>query len=119
VPRTWSTQTIANGIVTSSRRPSGKVDRVEPSRLAVIPLLAGLGDSDLEALAAASLGPGDVFGEVAVVASGPRRATVTATSPMSLIALFKRDVWALERRAPDVVERLRSLIAEQQPSAAN
>jgi len=32
---------------------------------------------------------------------------------MRLIALFERDVWALERRAPHVAERLRSLIAER------
>src|ERR1041384_7386358 len=42
-----------------------------------------------------TLGPGDVFGEIAVIASGRRTASVTATSPMKLIALFKRDVWAL------------------------
>ena len=64
-----------------------------------------------------TLGPGDVFGEVAVISSGRRTATVVATSPMQLIALFKRDVWELERRAPDIVERLRALISERQPAA--
>jgi len=61
----------------------------------------------------ATLGPGDVFGEIAVVSSGRRMATVTATTPMRLIVLFKRDVWAVERRAPDVAGRLRALIAER------
>src|SRR4051794_25481083 len=41
----------------------------------------------------AQLGPGDVFGEMAVIASGRRTATVVATSPMKLISLFNRDVW--------------------------
>lgn len=60
-----------------------------------------------------TLGPGDVFGEIAVLASGRRTATVVATSPMRLIALFKPQVWALERKAPMAAERLRSLIAER------
>jgi hypothetical protein len=32
---------------------------------------------------------------------------------MPLIVLFKRDVWALERRSPEVAERLRALVAER------
>ena len=59
------------------------------------------------------LGPGDVFGEVAVLASGRRTATVRATSPMTLIAVFKRDVWRLEQRSPDAAVRLRGLVAER------
>jgi CRP-like cAMP-binding protein len=60
-----------------------------------------------------TLGPGDVFGEVAVLKSGRRTATVIATSQMSLIAVFKRDVWALERRSPEAAERLRGLVADR------
>jgi CPA1 family monovalent cation:H+ antiporter len=126
---------------------------VENSRLAAIPLFAGLSDTDLTALASAAseveaeqgqrlasegdfghalyaiesgtaevsaagrrlrtLGPGEVFGEIAVVVSGRRTASVVATSPMRLIALFKRDVWALEQRTPTTAERLRELIAER------
>ena len=66
----------------------------------------------------AKLATGDVFGEVAVVASGRRTATVTATSPMRLIVLFKRDVWALERRDPAAATRLRDLIAERRTASS-
>lgn len=59
------------------------------------------------------LGPGDVFGEVAVLASGRRTASVIAATPLRVIALFKRDVWALERDAPEIAGRLRTLIAER------
>jgi hypothetical protein len=38
---------------------------------------------------------------------------VVATSPMKLIALFKRDVWALEQKAPEAATRLRALVAER------
>jgi CRP-like cAMP-binding protein len=65
------------------------------------------------------LRPGDVFGEIAVLASGRRTATVTATTPMRLITVFKRDVWALERDCPGLAERLRALIAERQARTAS
>jgi CRP/FNR family transcriptional regulator, cyclic AMP receptor protein len=61
----------------------------------------------------ATLGPGDVFGEMAVVAAGIRMATVVATSPVRLIAMLKRDVWALEQRSPETAARLRELLASR------
>ena len=54
-----------------------------------------------------------MFGEIAVLASGRRTATIVAGSPMKLIAIFKRDVWALERRSPEAAERLRGLVADR------
>jgi monovalent cation:H+ antiporter, CPA1 family len=63
-----------------------------------------------------AVGPGDVVGEVAVLASGRRTASVVATSPMSLVVLYKRDVWALEQRAPEAARRLRGVLAEHRAS---
>jgi CPA1 family monovalent cation:H+ antiporter len=63
-----------------------------------------------------TLGPGDPFGEVAVISSGRRTASVVATSPMRLIALFKRDVWALERQTPELAKRLRAVLDEHRGS---
>jgi CPA1 family monovalent cation:H+ antiporter len=123
---------------------------VEPSRLAGIPLFAGLAETELATIAAAAsevevaegqlvategdfghalyaiesgtaevrsegallrtLGPGNPFGEIAVIASGRRTASVVTTSPMRLIALFKRDVWALERQTPELAKRLRAVL---------
>jgi CPA1 family monovalent cation:H+ antiporter len=60
------------------------------------------------------LGPGDVFGEIALLASGRRTATVVATAPLRLIVLFKRDVWALEQHAPSAADRLQALISERE-----
>ena len=73
-----------------------------------------------------TVGPGDVVGELAVYASPPdpfvppevaegglRTASVIATSPMRIIALFKRDVWGLEKRAPSVTQRLRAVLDER------
>ena len=59
-----------------------------------------------------TVGAGDIVGEVAVLSSGRRTASVIATSPMRLIALFKRDVWGLDRRAPLVAQRLLTALDE-------
>jgi len=73
-----------------------------------------------------AIGPGDIVGEAAVLSTPPdpfsppevtegglRTASVIATSPLRLISLFKRDVWALERRAPGAIERLRELLDDR------
>ena len=59
-----------------------------------------------------ALSVGDIFGEVAVLASGRRTATVTASTPMVLAGVFKRDVWALEEKNDAFAAELRRLRAE-------
>jgi CRP-like cAMP-binding protein len=59
-----------------------------------------------------SLGPGSVFGEIAVLSGGRRTATVVATAPTKLITVLNRDVWRLERDTPAVGESLRATIAD-------
>jgi CRP-like cAMP-binding protein len=64
-----------------------------------------------------TLGPGDVFGEIAVLASGRRTASVVAITPMKLITVLNRDVWRLERDIPEVGTMLRSKVANHAGAA--
>jgi CRP-like cAMP-binding protein len=71
---------------------------------------AGSAEVSINGTSVDSIGPGAVVGEVAVLASGRRTASVVATSPMTVIAFFKPDVWALESEAPEVGGRLRAAL---------
>src|SRR3984957_9521106 len=57
-----------------------------------------------------SLGPGDVFGEMGVLAGDRRNADVVATSTMRLITLSK---WDLKRISGEVGGQLQSLVEER------
>ena len=65
----------------------------------------------------ATLGPGDVFGEVGVVKKGVRNADVRATTPMRLITLTGWDLRRLRGRMPQLAERLQALAEERGASA--
>jgi CRP/FNR family transcriptional regulator, cyclic AMP receptor protein len=59
------------------------------------------------------LGADEVVGEIGVLATGTRTASVVATSPMRLLALYTRDFKQLERRAPALAQSLRETMAER------
>jgi len=62
----------------------------------------------------AELGAGDFFGEMALLEEDDRRnATVTATSPMSLIVMTRASFRALDRGHHDVHETVAKAIAER------
>jgi CRP-like cAMP-binding protein len=56
------------------------------------------------------MGPGDFFGEIALLESPRRTATVVATTPMRLLVMHSRDFKAIEHDMPAVADRVRSAI---------
>jgi CRP/FNR family cyclic AMP-dependent transcriptional regulator len=60
-----------------------------------------------------TLGAGDAFGEIGLLATGTRTASVVATSPMRLVVMFSRDFTRLERRLPGLAQALRKKMAER------
>jgi CRP-like cAMP-binding protein len=98
--------------------PAGKV-LAEEGRLAYefFAIQDGTADVSLDRRQVATLGPGDFFGEIGLLAGDRRVATVVATSPMSLVVLTGSQLRAIDSRMPGVAERVRS--AMEQRVAAN
>ena len=79
---------------------------------AMFAITAGTAEVLKDGVVIRTLGAGDVFGEIAVLSGGRRTATVVAQTPMQLVTVLNRDVWRLEREAPDVGAALRARIDE-------
>jgi CRP-like cAMP-binding protein len=60
-----------------------------------------------------TLGPGDAFGEIALVLTGQRTATVVARTPMRLLSLSGQDFDRIRARVPELESSLRRLGLER------
>ncbi|MET0972573.1 MAG: cyclic nucleotide-binding domain-containing protein [Thermoleophilaceae bacterium] len=60
-----------------------------------------------------TLGPGDVVGEIGLLATGTRTASVVATSHLRLLAMFTREFKKLEGRMPGLTKSLRETMAKR------
>jgi CRP-like cAMP-binding protein len=58
----------------------------------------------------ASLGPGDLIGEMGLLAREPRNADVIATSPMRVIKLTH---WEIRRMSEDTLERIKQIVEQR------
>jgi CRP/FNR family cyclic AMP-dependent transcriptional regulator len=64
----------------------------------------------------ADLGPGDVFGEQALLEKSERSATVTATSPVRLIKIDHWEIPRMRKAMPEVLQELQRKVEERSRS---
>ena len=76
-------------------------------------IVSGSVEVERNGTALAGLGPGDFFGEIALVAEGPRTATVTTASPARLLVVSHRDFHALMDEFPEVAARVLTTLAHR------
>jgi CRP-like cAMP-binding protein len=60
-----------------------------------------------------TLGPGDFFGEMALLDQGPRVATVTAVEPMEVAVLDPREFSTLIEEHPGVAHKILKVLAQR------
>jgi len=64
----------------------------------------------------ATFGPGDFFGETALLTNAPRTATVTAVDDMTVIVFERREFASLLSSSPEIALKLLKAFAERQDS---
>jgi ATP-binding cassette, subfamily B, bacterial len=61
----------------------------------------------------ATLNPGDCFGEMALLGSGRRTASVTTTTPTTVYVMFGTEFRRLEHSHPELVAQIKALMRER------
>jgi CRP/FNR family transcriptional regulator, cyclic AMP receptor protein len=94
--------------------PAGRVltRQGDPGREAFV-ISEGQAKATIRGKGSAKLGPGECFGEMALLHSAPRSATVTAESDMRLLVLGSRQFSTLIKDVPVIGERVLAALAER------
>lgn len=76
-------------------------------------LLEGEAEVRREGSIVATLGPGDFFGELALILRRPRNATVTLTAPSRLLSISAHNFQPLLMSSPEIQFKLLEAVAER------
>jgi len=76
-------------------------------------ILDGEVDVVIDGNVVATRGPGDYFGEIALLSERPRTATVVAKTPVSIEVIGRREFRALVDDQPAIEAQLRAVMAER------
>jgi CRP-like cAMP-binding protein len=108
VPRFAPVEVAARAVIVRQGAAGDELYVVESGSLAVSATLGG------KTVHLGTLGPGDFFGEMAVLRNRPRVATVTATSPARLWSLSRAGLLAIVRQAPGVGQRMSAIMRQRE-----
>ena len=94
--------------------PAGRVlmRQGEPAHEAFV-IEQGTARATIRGKKASRMGPGECFGEMALIHSAPRSATVTAETDMSVLVLNSREFAALMEDLPSVSRKVLAAVAER------
>jgi CRP/FNR family transcriptional regulator, cyclic AMP receptor protein len=67
----------------------------------------------------ATRGPGEYFGETALVDHRPRNATVRSTTPVLMEVIARREFHLLLADVPDIADHIRATIAQRRDATVN
>ena len=81
-------------------------------------LLEGTADVRKNGRKINTLGPGDFFGEIALIAHSPRTATVTSTTPIGLLVITAQSFRTLLDHQPQIAAKVLAALAERLAPAA-
>jgi CRP/FNR family transcriptional regulator, cyclic AMP receptor protein len=84
----------------------------EPGREFFV-LLEGEADVSRDGQSINKLGPGDFFGEIALVEDVPRTATVTATTPVRVLVVTDRAFQQLLQKQPELQRKVLVALAQR------
>jgi CRP-like cAMP-binding protein len=76
-------------------------------------LIEGSAEVTRDGQALAMLGPGDFFGEIAILGGGRRSATVTTTEPSRLLVMFGTEFRLLQRAQPGIAARIEGAMQQR------
>ena len=76
-------------------------------------LIDGTADVERAGKKVASIGPGDFFGEIALIAKTPRNATITTTSPVRALVITDRAFRQLLDHSPQIAIGVLTALAER------
>jgi voltage-gated potassium channel len=80
-------------------------------------LREGTASVSIDSIEVRTLGPGEFFGELALLGDGRRTATVTTESPSQVLVLFGTEFRRLQQEYPELAERIESNLRETAQAA--
>jgi CRP/FNR family cyclic AMP-dependent transcriptional regulator len=108
------------GIADEIDLPEGKVlTRQGRTGYEFFVLIEGTVEVTRDAKRIRTLGPGDFFGEIALVSNVPRTATVTTTSPVRALVISAQNFRSLVARSPEVALQVLDAVAHRLPAPAH